>query len=42
MVRARFVICVEGSVEKLEELMTLVTQIKGEAPLKVVSTDCKG
>lgn len=36
------VICVEGrSVEKLDELMTLVTQIKGEAPVKVVSTDCK-
>lgn len=36
------VICVEGrSVEKLDELMTLVTKIKGEAPVKVVSTDCK-
>ena len=36
------VICVEGrSVEKLDELMTLVTQIKGEAPVKVVSEDCK-
>jgi hypothetical protein len=36
------VICVEGrSVEKLDELMALVTQIKGEAPVKVVSTDCK-
>lgn len=36
------VICVEGrSVEKLDGLMTLITQIKGEPPVKVVSTDCK-
>ncbi|MHC1610317.1 MAG: hypothetical protein ACXQTW_01740 [Candidatus Methanospirareceae archaeon] len=35
------VICVEGSIEKLDELMTLVTQIKGEPPVKVVSADCK-
>ncbi|MHC1599529.1 MAG: hypothetical protein ACXQS5_01725 [Candidatus Methanospirareceae archaeon] len=35
------VICVEGSIEKLDELMTLVTQIKGEAAVKVVSKDCK-
>jgi hypothetical protein len=35
------IICVEGSVEKLDELMTLVTEIKGEPPVKLVSTDCK-
>lgn len=35
------VICVEGTVEKLEELMTLITQIKGETPLNVVSMDCQ-
>ena len=35
------VICVEGSIEKLDGLMTLITQIKGEPPVKVVSTDCK-
>ena len=35
------VICAEGSVEKLDGLMTLITQIKGEPPVKVVSTDCK-
>jgi hypothetical protein len=34
------VICVEGNVAKLDELMTLVTQIKGEAPLKLVRADC--
>ena len=34
-------ICVEGSVEKLDELLTLVTEIKGEPPVKMVSTDCK-
>ncbi len=34
------VICVEGSVEKLDELMALVTHIKGEAPVKVVSKNC--
>ncbi|MBN1762961.1 MAG: hypothetical protein JW878_07810 [Methanomicrobia archaeon] len=36
------VICVEGNVAKLDELMTLVTQIKGEAPLKLVRADCVG
>jgi hypothetical protein len=36
------VICVEGHIAKLDELMTLVTQIKGEAPLKVISADCVG
>ena len=35
------VICVEGSVEKLDELMALVTRIKGEAPVKVVSKNCR-
>jgi hypothetical protein len=35
------VICVEGGVEKLDELMTLITQIKGELPVNVVSKDCK-
>lgn len=35
------VICVEGSIEKLDELMSRVRGIKGEAPVKVVSTDCK-
>ena len=35
------VICVEGSVEKLDELMALVTQIKGETPVKVVSKNCR-
>jgi hypothetical protein len=35
------VICVEGSIEKLDELMVFVTQIKGEAPVKLVSEDCK-
>ncbi len=36
------IICVEGSVEKLDELMTLVAQIKGETPVRVVNKDCKG
>jgi hypothetical protein len=31
------VICVEGSVEKLDELMALVTRIKGEAPVKTLT-----
>jgi len=35
------VICVEGNIEKLDELISLVREIKGEAPVKVVSTDCK-
>ena len=34
------VICVKGRVAKLDELMTLVTQIKGEAPLELVRADC--
>jgi hypothetical protein len=34
------VLCVEGSFEKLDELMKLVTEIKGEAPVKVVSKSC--
>jgi hypothetical protein len=34
------VICAEGSAEKMEDLMTLVTQIKGEAQVKVVSVEC--
>lgn len=34
------VLCVEGSREKLEELMALITELKGEAPVKVVSTSC--
>jgi hypothetical protein len=31
------VICVEGSVERLDKLMALVTQIKGEAPVKTLT-----
>jgi hypothetical protein len=31
------VICVEGSCEKLDELMALVTEIKGEAPIKTLT-----
>jgi hypothetical protein len=34
------VICAEGTAEKMEDLMTLVTQIKGEAQVKVVSVEC--
>jgi len=34
------IICVEASVEKLDELMTLVTGIKGEPPVNVMSADC--
>jgi len=34
------VLCIEGSVEKLDELMRLVTEIKGEAPVTVVSKNC--
>ncbi len=34
------VICAEGSAEKMDELMTLITQIKGEAHVKVVRKDC--
>lgn len=33
-------ICVEARVEKLGELMTLVTGIKGEPPVNVVNADC--
>ena len=35
------VICVEGSIEKLDGLMTLMAQIEGGPPAKVVSKDCK-
>jgi len=34
------VLCVEGSIEKLDELMRLVTQIKGAAPVTIVSKKC--
>jgi hypothetical protein len=34
------VICAEGSTAKMDELMALITQIKGEASVKVVGTDC--
>lgn len=34
------VICCEGNPEILDALMTLVTQLKGEAPVTVVSADC--
>ncbi|RZN37270.1 MAG: hypothetical protein EFT35_06635 [Methanophagales archaeon ANME-1-THS] len=34
------VLCVEGRTEKLDELMKLITGLKGEAPVKVVSTSC--
>jgi hypothetical protein len=34
------VICCEGNPETLDEVMTLVRQLKGEAPVRVVSTDC--
>jgi len=34
------VICAEGSAEKMEELMTLISQIKGEAQVKLVSVEC--
>lgn len=36
------VICAEGSTAKMDELMALITQIKGEARVKVVGTDCVG
>jgi hypothetical protein len=36
------VICAEGSTTKMDGLMALITQIKGEASVKVVSTDCVG
>jgi hypothetical protein len=34
------VICAEGSAAKMDELMALITQIKGEASVKVAGTDC--
>lgn len=34
------VICAEGSTAKMDELMALITQIKGEASAKVVGRDC--
>jgi len=34
------VICAAGIEEKMEELMTLITQIKGEAQVKVVHVEC--
>ena len=34
------VVCAEGSTAKMDELMALITQIKGEASAKVVGRDC--
>jgi hypothetical protein len=34
------VICAEGTAEGMEDLMTLILQIKGEARVKVVSVEC--
>ena len=34
------VICCEGDHETLDEVMTLMRHFKGEAPIRVVSTDC--
>jgi hypothetical protein len=34
------VICAEGTAEKMEELMRVISQIKGEARVKVVSVEC--
>jgi hypothetical protein len=34
------VICAEGTAERMDELMTLITQIKGEAGVRVISTIC--
>ena len=34
------VICAEGSTAKMDELMAIITQIKGEASTKVVGSDC--
>jgi hypothetical protein len=34
------VICAEGSTAKMDKLMALITQIKGEASVKVARTDC--
>jgi hypothetical protein len=35
------VICAEGSTAKMDKLMALITQIKGEARVKVMGTDCR-
>ncbi|MCK4476312.1 MAG: hypothetical protein KAU16_06255 [Methanophagales archaeon] len=35
------VICAEGSAEKMDDLMTFISQIKGEAQVKVVSVECE-
>jgi hypothetical protein len=35
------VLCVEGRMEKLDELMTLVTELKGEPAVTVTTEDCK-
>ncbi|MCW3128770.1 MAG: hypothetical protein N2V75_01515 [Methanophagales archaeon] len=35
------IICAEGSAKKMEELMTLIAQIKGEAQAKVVDIECE-
>ena len=35
------VICAEGSTESMEDLMRVITQIKGEAPVKVASAKCE-
>nr|QNO53748.1 hypothetical protein ONPGGGGH_00047 [Methanosarcinales archaeon ANME-1 ERB6] len=35
------VICAEGSAESMEDLMRVITQIKGEAPVKVMSVKCE-
>ncbi|MDF2958051.1 MAG: hypothetical protein OD814_001673 [Candidatus Alkanophagales archaeon MCA70_species_1] len=34
------VICVEGEREKLDEILEVVTQIKGEPPVKTLTEDC--
>ena len=34
------VICAEGTKEKMDEMMALITQIKGEASVKMVDADC--
>lgn len=35
------VICAEGSAESMEDLMRVITQIKGEAPVNVMSVKCE-
>ena len=35
------VICAEGSAESMEDLMRVITQIKGEAPVNVASVKCE-